>query len=473
MKEIQMKRGAGGLHDAAVFRTRGHIKVEKYDSDGRVIEVIEQPNMTVVTARDILLKALAGDPTRILYREPRVSNPRDINTLYYVLTYNKPRPLYKNWFSTSSYYKAYYEYYNTLVSGNSGAELAKDWEIYALDTVAFMGFGDGEFTLVGDASPYLAYTGSGWQQQSVAGAVGGTLHTTSVAGDGVELRFKGTTVAFYYSAKQDGAIVNVILDGVNVGTVNQFASETVNGIRHEVANDLDPTVEHVLVLEHSGTQDPNAASPAYISVEAFEFDSYFESATALNAEVPTEQAVFATPELYNTTLSAPYTITLLHPPLVTGTEKVYHQGVEFVKAPDTLAPAPGQYQYVNDAAGKVVGFQFAEQLTGVSVTYRSEQAYATQYGRALIERPTTAPDYPYYNYKDGTLTLVAELPPGVPNYNITVRELGLFNGPRVADGIEGWGDIAAKMFAVSRVSPITKTTRDGLRVKWTVALSLS
>lgn len=468
-----------GLRDSFSLGAKGHIKLELYDATGNVIETREQPNAIVNTARDILIKALAGEPTKILWLEPRVIDPLKIDTLYWAPTYNLARNLYENIYRNSWTNTTTIKYENT-VGGTSQIYLTP--KPYVNHTVAYIGIGSSEYFIVPADSNSLQYS-DGWQRLSQSGAIGGIQAVTETAGKGVTFKFKGAYIAVYCTTDVNGAIINVTLDG-NPATVTYpdgrqdtkidlFSLTTKYAQRFVVASNLDPNVEHTLVLTHSGIQNSAAVLPARFYFEAIAIDTPFGGLTTLGKEVPTLQSHFEAPELYNTSATAPYSFSLLHPPLLAGSERVLVNGIQLNKATGDLAPAPGQYQYVKDAQGKITGLKFAEQLSGVAVTYDSEIGYPTQYKRALIERPTEGPTYPYYDYRAGTVTFVAEFPPGVPSYNMYVREIALFDGPRVEDNVEGWGQDKAKMFSIARISPFLKDINTGLRITWTISLKLN
>ncbi|MBC7345339.1 MAG: hypothetical protein H5U03_07985, partial [Clostridia bacterium] len=210
---------------------------------------------------------------------------------------------------------------------------------YSTDTVTFMALGDGSVSIVNDTDPHLLYSGSGWQKYENSSLIDGSLHATSAAGDSVEFKFKGSAVEVYGSKGLDGAVMEVWLDDQRLDDIDLFDSvSSVFGAnakrsqRFVIATGLDPNVTHTLVLKHSGTKNPSAASPAYINIEAISFDGYFEDSTGLAREIRSQVSVFEAPEVYNTSLNTPYVISLLHPPLKAGTEKVFYRDSQLTKA---------------------------------------------------------------------------------------------------------------------------------------------
>lgn len=482
LEKLLRSRRAGGPRDELVLKAAGHLRIEKYDVTGRVLEVREQPNTIVSGARNILLRALAGEPVNQLYLSPFVSNQNDYNTLYWAPTYT-PLNLYRHQNSSSTQV-----WWNNNATGGYYNSLAKSPVLYSTNSVLFMGMGDGVSLLYPNNDPALVYSGQ-WarvtasQDPDLSSAVSQSLMRTYTAGDTVTMNFKGPFLKIYATRNMDGGIMNISVDGqpVNVvypdSTVHQdidlFASEEVHAVCFTVEQSFDPSIEHVVVLTHSGLKNENAASPFMVNVEALETDGVRTNQGSLFREIPTVQNRFEAGEYYNTSSTAPYSFDVLHPFIQPGSETVKVENTVYTKAPTGVAPGPGQYQYVYDSNNNVKGLKFSEQLTGVMVAYTSTVSYPTDYKRAYIERPTSGPDAPFYNLNTGKVVFAAEFPPGVPNYNIVVRELGLFAGPRLDDNVLGFtSSMPAEMFSMVRTQPMTKNTDTGLRIRWTIALNI-
>jgi|GEM_PF-3366985 len=113
-----------------------------------------------------------------------------------------------------------------------------------------------------------------------------------------------------------------------------------------------------------------------------------------------------------------------------------------------------------------------ENITKVEVIYKSDEkpGVPTHYTRAVIEKPKTANEYPWFELDKGAVKFVAEFPELKPVHNITIREMGLFDGPRVEDNIEGFRNYPVKAFSLVRVGEARKESSTGIRVTWTITL---
>ena len=86
-------------------------------------------------------------------------------------------------------------------------------------------------------------------------------------------------------------------------------------------------------------------------------------------------------------------------------------------------------------------------------------------------KPKEVNQYPWYALDKGSIQFVAEFAEDVPNSSITVREMGLFDGPRMDDQIKGFPGYPVKAFSLVRVGEARKDTATGLRVTWTITLT--
>ena len=86
--------------------------------------------------------------------------------------------------------------------------------------------------------------------------------------------------------------------------------------------------------------------------------------------------------------------------------------------------------------------------------------------RQLVERTDPVvggkknPDYPWYIFRDKKIIFQAEFPPGVPQYPVTIREMGLFDS--------NWMDPHSKLFSIVRTGELYKDTSTGIRVTWEI-----
>jgi hypothetical protein len=111
-------------------------------------------------------------------------------------------------------------------------------------------------------------------------------------------------------------------------------------------------------------------------------------------------------------------------------------------------------------------------IVNVEIVYMSDEApgFETGYKRAVIEKPKAGIAYPWYQLDKGSVSFIAEFPEKVPNYNVTIREMGLFDGPRADDNIEGFNGYPVDAFSLVRVGETRKEVTTGIRVTWTITL---
>lgn len=113
-----------------------------------------------------------------------------------------------------------------------------------------------------------------------------------------------------------------------------------------------------------------------------------------------------------------------------------------------------------------------ELITKVEVYYVSDNkpGEVTNYTRQVIEKPKEKNQYPWFQLDKGKIVFVAEFPEDSPNHNVTIREMGLFDGPRIEDGVRGFNNYNVKAFSLVRVGETRKEATTGLRVTWTITL---
>lgn len=95
----------------------------------------------------------------------------------------------------------------------------------------------------------------------------------------------------------------------------------------------------------------------------------------------------------------------------------------------------------------------------------------TGYKRAVIEKPKTMNLYPWFRLDRGEIEFVAEYKESTPMQAVTIREMGLFDGPRVDDNIRGFKNYPVSAFSLVRVAPTRKDTKTGMRITWTITLT--
>ncbi|MEB2276913.1 hypothetical protein LAV82_23115 [Bacillus sp. ILBB4] len=111
-------------------------------------------------------------------------------------------------------------------------------------------------------------------------------------------------------------------------------------------------------------------------------------------------------------------------------------------------------------------------LTKIEVVYKSDEkpGVPTNYTRAVIDKPKTINDYPWFELDKGSVRFIAEFPELKPAHNITIREMGLFDGPRAEDKIAGFRNYPVKAFSLVRVGETRKEVNTGIRITWTITL---
>lgn len=152
------------------------------------------------------------------------------------------------------------------------------------------------------------------------------------------------------------------------------------------------------------------------------------------------------------------------------------KALTFVEATTDLTE--GKFTVRNNSAGKAKELVIARQneslaaITTVDAYYFSLElpGVPTNYTRQVIEKPKAQNEYPWFQLDKGKLVFVAEFPENTPGHNVTIREMGLFDGPRVDDRIRGFNNYNVKAFSLVRVGKTRKEATTGLRVTWTITL---
>ncbi|GAK42036.1 hypothetical protein TCA2_4528 [Paenibacillus sp. TCA20] len=134
----------------------------------------------------------------------------------------------------------------------------------------------------------------------------------------------------------------------------------------------------------------------------------------------------------------------------------------------------GKFKLSEDKKSIVISTLDAEgtAIVNYDIYYTSEEipGFETGYARAVIEKPKAGTAYPWYQLDKGTVSFIAEFPEQVPAYNVTIREMGLFNGPRKDDAIEGFTGFPVDAYSLVRVGDTVKDVTTGIRVTWTIKL---
>lgn len=240
---------------------------------------------------------------------------------------------------------------------------------------------------------------------------------------------------------------------------------TVNGTNKNFTlahADVDPVT---LVMKADGT-----------AVEVASFDPVTR-VVVLVAAPTTGQAVTAdyTRNVSTTTNKPSNSYTLAFAPKADSIVLTDQSGKILAKAADNVDFGNGKF-LVDSANPKVLKIAQndvdGQAITRVEIRYLSDErpGVPTSYTRAVIEKPKTVNEYPWFELDKGAVRFVAEFPELNPAHNITIREMGLFDGPRVDDKIAGFRNYPVKAFSLVRVGEARKEVNTGIRITWTITL---
>jgi hypothetical protein len=651
LEALQTKQ-SGGLSDEFSLKPTGHIKIEAIDENGNVVGVLaDQPNLVVNGAEEILLRAFSGDPERMLFKN-RI--PKGGSTGVYHVQLNKiidvvngqnvvvhhPNELWKA--VNDEDFDIDYSYYPitvyvkeevskepgmkafsiTTTPGPNTAPLTS--EVYSTYTNLFIGIGDGKNYAVPLDDSRLTFS-SGFTGDA-------TRKETTTLNDEVTFTEKMSHFVVEYMKHNKGGQLEIYVDGVLNQTIETYDSSLADGVEvpASVEISVDPTKETAVRLKFSGA-DPSVTNPKIV-LTGIRFDAFSKDMNGLISEIPTFVTKFDTPEVYNTTTVAPYTIQLKHYPVIADSVSVEYNGNTMQRVTDIDDVAEGKF-YVDELTGKVY---FNRALTGLFVTYEitgeihedeiataltsvqvevpvnesltpdgSNKVFAlthnnlvtgsvsvkmndmtlsspadytvnystgtitftvapasdstlvvdykykenalkyelekpikdtlvrlfdqnkteltlitdiadfdeakflidgtdvnrktllihpktlggnlitrldvyyksdaqpgipTNYKRQVILKPKTENEYPWFELDKGSVQFVAEFKEEIPNYNVTIREMGLFDGPRIDDQVTGYKGYPVKAFSLVRVGETRKEVSTGIRVTWTITL---
>jgi hypothetical protein len=652
LEALQAKQSEGGLSDEFSLKPTGHIKIEAIDENGNVVGVLaDQPNLVVNGAEEILLRAFSGDPERMLFKN-RI--PKGGSTGVYHVKLDKiievvdgrnvvphhPNELWKA--VNDEDFDIDYSYYPitvyvkeevskepgmkafsiTTTPGPNTAPLTS--EVYSTYTNLFIGIGDGKNYAVPLNDSRLTFS-SGFTGDA-------TRKETTTLNDEVTFTEKMSHFVVEYMKHNKGGQLEIYVDGVLNQTIETYDSSLADGVEEPASVEIsvDPTKETAVRLKFSGA-DPSVTNPKII-LTGIRFDAFSKDMNSLISEIPTFVTKFDTPEVYNTTTVAPYTIQLKHYPVIADSVSIEYEGNAMQRVTDINDVAEGKF-FVDEITGKVY---FNRALTGLFVTYEitgeihedeiatsltavqvevpvnesltpdgsnkvftlshnnlvtgsvtvklndvelsmpadytvnhstgtitfttapasdstlvvdykykedalkyelqkpikdsfvrlfdqnkneltliedaadfdeasflidendvnrktllihpktlggnaitrldvyyksdAQPGIPTNYKRQVILKPKTENEYPWFELDKGSVQFVAEFKEGIPNYNVTIREMGLFDGPRVDDQVTGYKGYPVKAFSLVRVGETRKEVSTGIRVTWTITL---
>jgi hypothetical protein len=647
----QKSTGKEGLMDEFTFKPVGHIRIEEIDEHGNPVGVLaDQANLVVQGAEEILLRAFSGDPERMIFKN-RI--PKNGTTKIYHIDANvliseendqkvvvhHPNELWK--VVDDEDFNIEYSYYPvtvyvkeeapkepgkkafriTTTSDEDSAPLTS--EVYSTYTNLFIGIGDGKNYEVQLDDPRLTFT-SGFTGDA-------SRKETSTLNSEVSFSQKISHFVVEFMKHNKGGQLEVYVDGVLKQTIETFDSSLADGeeVPGFVEIAVDSSKETEIRIKCSGA-DPSVTDPKWV-LTGFRWDAFSKEMNGLIRELPTFVTKFDTPEVYNTTTTAPYVIQLKHYPVIPESVSVQYNGVAFERvesindvtegtffvdersgkvyfnraltglyatyeitgeihedeiaaslptvsinvpktdifngdgtqttfkltqtgiivnsvtvnvngttlvAPDdytvnyaeneiVLAAAPDngttitvQYEYKTNALKYVLSYAIQDELirmfdqnqaplalvqkeefapgsfmidendterktilvhpkltdgsnvATLDVYYKTLEmpGVPTNYRRQIILKPKTAPEYPWFELDKGSVQFVAEFHENVPNYNVTIREMGLFDGPRADDHVKGYDGYPVKAFSLVRVGETRKDVSTGIRITWTITL---
>ena len=500
------KRGGDGLHDSFEFKPKGHIKIEAINETGDVVGTLaDQPNLVLDGAEEILLRAFSGDPNRILYKN-RVPKQSPTTKFYVEEAKLEGSPLFDNgqlqhdpnvlWSGVDdSKFDVTYGYYpvTMYVKEEVSTEFAKkafsisstpaagyvpmNAELYSTYTNMFIGLGEGKSYDMQLTDSRLTYS----EGFSPANGVAKTIDE----GHSIKIREKISHFSFDYEASNNGAQIDVIVNGVLQETVDAYDADLENAeIRTYEINALNSNEETEVQLLHSGSE--GLVNPE-MSITVIRIDALDKSMTRLMKEFKSYETTFSTPTVFNTTPMGPYTIQLPNFPLEKDSVKVTYNEMPFseVKTEDELAEDTFM---VDDLHGIV---RFNRALTGVMLTYSiSGEIYDNELVSTMTNVPltvSTTSDSPFsetpsgivdganksfvlskQNIKEGSIIVkVNNVAVAVANTDLSAKKVTLETAPAVGEAVlveYVYGSVSSKQIQVNKYATKHEITTDSVRV---------
>ncbi len=129
-----------------------------------------------------------------------------------------------------------------------------------------------------DTDSHIAYSGN-WQLYSGVGPYNNTMHYSDATGESAALVFCGGGVTVLYAANTNGGVLNVSIDGAQVGTINEYAASL--QWQQQWSSGSLSAGAHVLSLSHaSGTRinvDAINVSPPPVAPSAVCVSTYYDT----------------------------------------------------------------------------------------------------------------------------------------------------------------------------------------------------
>ena len=473
------------------IKAKGRIRLEKLDKRGEVVEAYEKDNLVVNTASDIIVKALSGDPRDILWKSPAFYShykgnrtahaPLEGKDFYWEYTYN-PRCIYRRTNVSGNSSGAYVlGNWPSSITYNKGTEKAAyvEPEQYSTDVVNFIGIGIDNRTFLDGMNEIFKYKGN-WSQEYNHREDnediiyhGGIAYKTINPGDSISFNLKASEVIFLIHSRTDDQSTDIDLeiideDGKEVSFVIEKIDHENNGnleIMPMINNTYDNNSETLQFLVRSLPDKEltfrlkHAGEEGIFEFEGIITDGLTKSLTSLAHEVPSyansvpvekihddEVGVF---EEYAVSNEVPAKYANILPPeaniielnnrgtgeIIPESVEIYYNEKQFTPAPEYSTPKEGEFLLIKSPSnGKYEGLVWiGENVPHVSVKFETVGKFKTNYHRAVIEKPKSGINYPYYDYSERKVTYVAKFEEGNPNVPVRIKSLALFSKPLASD----------------------------------------
>lgn len=401
-------KGANGLNDTFKFEPTGHIMIEAIDTNGDVIEtLVDKENLVVKGADEIALRALAGDPTRILYKNRKfvtgnkitgeidksllngrnlvdagrlvqsanivwnAINEEDFKTEYsFIPTYLNIKEV-----TSPDATKVGFEISESATSGSAPLQS----EMYSTQTNLFIGLGNGKDRKIAANESVMAYS-----NPSDFTFTDGQIQSTKVDSHAT-LSGKITRVRAIIERSPAGGKIEVSVNGAVKETLVSYKSDGVDTIEYEFTG-LNLEQVSTVKFTHKGATE--TSSPVMVIKEIYA-DVLTKEMNGLFSEFKSFETDFTTPTSYNTKPDAPYTLQLPYAPILEGTVKVSYQGKDFTEVTSASSLTPDAF-FVDHSSGLVT---FNRALTGVYVGFNLEEAIRYEEKVAAANKKLTSTSF--------------------------------------------------------------------------------
>lgn len=453
----------------------GHLRFELYNEDGETVDVIEQQNMVTDHALEMLTEIFASDLSVSLQApdenedavgyEFRVTSPTNLNTLHLVQADN-PRTLYEHRIMSSNSSLLRFEYHHDEEPRHAVGQRSEIRPLFPPvyrwgSMIRHVGIGDGLSNEMDISNPGISFAGT-WTIIEDPDSRFGSRAVTDIEDNSVTIHFTGTHLLGIFTTMENGADIEVSMPNnpaFQTKVISLYSESTNRQEVIELASDLDYD-EHMLVIRHTGSGPAEGHSSYVLSLEGYSANGLSPDINRLFREIPKTTNRIDAPEIYNTSNRAPYSFMLRrgHLGIVPGSETVMVDGQKLTRV--SITPTLESQYFIDYQTGEI---RLSRPVSGVTVTYQTQQEFPTNYKRVRVARSVPGDfDYPYYNVDTATVYFSADFPPGVPDYPIVVREVGLFDGSEQ--------NPLTRMFSIVRSSEMVKDVNTGLRITWEIQL---